>query len=236
MSKPTELGRFNAVIFDWDGVLVDSSRNYYRAYELVLHDLGISTTPREIYLREGQPTPEVIAALCADRGVPISREGIKAAVERRREYDVALGRRTFFPGALNLLTRLRNSNYRLAMVTGSSRKSVQLVLGTEQEKYFDAIVTADDVTRPKPDPQPFLIAAQMLRLPPQLCVVVENAPFGIRGAREAGCQVVAITTTLNCEDLVEANIIVRSHQALETLFSGRLQPLISTQNAGHGDL
>jgi beta-phosphoglucomutase-like phosphatase (HAD superfamily) len=53
----TQITDADAVIFDWDGVLVDSSRYYYRAYELVLQEVGITTTPREIYLREGQPTP-----------------------------------------------------------------------------------------------------------------------------------------------------------------------------------
>ena len=63
-----------AAVFDWDGVLVDSSRNYYRAYGLVLEEIGITTTPREIYLREGQPTPQLIATLCAERGISLAEE------------------------------------------------------------------------------------------------------------------------------------------------------------------
>ena len=217
MTEPKSQGQLGAVIFDWDGVLVDSSRNYYRAYELLFEELGIATSPREIYLREGQPTPLVIADLCADRGVPISEEGIRAAVLKRRAHDAALGPRTFFPNIPSLLTRLRNSGYKLAMVTGSSRKSVQLVLSSKQEEAFDAVITADDVTRPKPDPQPFLMAAKQMGLHPSDCVVVENAPFGIRGARAAGCHVVAICTTLPPEDLAEAEFVVRDHNELEVL-------------------
>jgi beta-phosphoglucomutase len=210
-----------AVAFDWDGVLVDSSRNYYRAYELVLREIGITTTPREIYLREGQPTPQVIAALCRERGMSITDAKVKELVQRRREYDIALGKRTFFSGIRDLLARLRKSGCKLAMVTGSSRKSVELVLGPVQEKWFDAVVTADDVARPKPDPEPFLMAAKKMGVDPPKCVVVENAPFGIRAARAAGCRVVAVCTTLTSDDLREADCVVRDHKELERLFADR---------------
>lgn len=212
-----DMANFDAVIFDWDGVLVDSSRNYYRAYELVLREVGISTTPREIYLREGQPTPQLIATLCAERGILIPEERVKELVLRRREHDMALGPRRFYPGMLNVLHRLRASGRKLAMVTGSSRKSVQLVLTPNEERYFEAIITADDVTRSKPDPQPFAMAATMLGVPPSRCLVVENAPYGLQAARQAGCPAIAICTTLEPADLSSADWIVRNHHELDAL-------------------
>jgi beta-phosphoglucomutase len=214
-------GNLAAVIFDWDGVLVDSRKNYYRAYELVLQEVGILTTPREIYLREGQPTPQVISALCLEHGIQITEERVKELVQRRREYDIALGPRTFFPGIWELVGRLRKSGCKLAIVTGSSRRSLQLVLTAAQERYFDVVITADDVTRPKPDPQPFLLAAANMGVVPSQCVVVENAPFGIRAARAAGCRVVALCTTLSPDDLSEADWILGDHQGLELLFAAQ---------------
>lgn len=229
ISKPCALNDVAAVIFDWDGVLVDSGRNYYRAYELVLQEIGIITTPREIYLREGQPTPRLIATLCAERGILITDAKVKELVQRRRQYDVALGQRTFFPGIRDFLARLRNAGCKLGVVTGSSRRSVDLVLSPEQGRYFDAVVTADDVTQPKPDPQPFLIAAEIMGIEPSRCAVVENAPYGVRAARAAGFRVIAICTTLLPENLGEAESVVRDHRELELLFSARLQPSLSTQ-------
>ena len=123
----------------------------------------------------------------------------------------------------DLLARLRKLWCKLGMVTGSSRKSVDLVLTPEQEHCFDAVITADDVTRPKPDPQPFLRAAEIMGVEPSRCAVVENAPFGVRAARAAGCRVIAICTTLLPEDLREADCIVRNHRELEMLFSTRLE-------------
>lgn len=229
ISKSCALNDVAAVIFDWDGVLVDSGRNYYRAYELVLQEIGIITTPREIYLREGQPTPRLIATLCAERGILITDAKVKELVQRRRQYDVALGQRTFFPGIWDFLARLRNAGCKLGVVTGSSRRSVDLVLSPEQGRYFDAVVTADDVTQPKPDPQPFLIAAEIMGIEPSRCAVVENAPYGVRAARAAGFRVIAICTTLLPENLGEAESVVRDHRELELLFSARLQPSLSTQ-------
>jgi len=209
-----ELSKVAALLFDWDGVLVDSSRNYFRAYELVLQEVGITTTPREIYSREGQPTPQVIAAICADRGIKLTDIQVNALVQRRREHDRALGQRNFYPGMLELLQQLRRSGRKLAMVTGSSRKSVETVLRAEEAQHFDAIITADDVRRPKPDPEPFLRAAEMLGVQPSRCVVVENAPFGVAAARAAGCRVIAICTTLGREDLGGANWIIKNHEEL----------------------
>ncbi len=211
------LANVDAVLWDWDGVLVDSSRNYFRAYELVLQEIGVSTTPREIYLLEGQPTPKVIAAICADRGVMLTDAQVSALVQRRREHDRAIGPRSFYPGMLALLENLRRSGLKLAMVTGSSRKSVEAVLTPAEAEHFDVIITADDVRRPKPDPEPFLTAAEAMGVEPRRCMVVENAPFGVKAARAAGCRVVAICTTLASGDLSDADWIVEDHQELQTL-------------------
>ena len=229
MAQPSALSDVDAAIFDWDGVLVDSGRNYYRAYELVLQEIGIVTTPREIYLREGQPTPQLIATLCANRGISITDARVQELVQHRREYDIALGPRSFFPGIWDFLARLRNSGCKLGVVTGSSRRSVNLVLTPAQEQLLDAVVTADDVTRSKPDPQPFLMAAEIMGVEPSRCAVVENAPYGVRSARAAGCRVVAICTTLLPEDLREADSVVRDHRELELLFSARLRSSRSAQ-------
>ena len=106
------------------------------------------------------------------------------------------------------------------MVTGSSRKSLERVLTEAQARWFDVVITADDVLRVKPDPEPFLLATHALKLEPEKCIVIENAPFGIEAARAAGCAVAAICTTLSKEDLGQANWIVKDHEELEVLLLG----------------
>lgn len=220
-SRPanTRFADIRAVIFDWDGVLVDSSRNYYRAYELVFREAGIAVTAREIYLREGQSTPEVIAAIFAERSVAITGAKVKELVEKRREHDIALGPRTYFPGTWDMLHLLRSSGQKVGLVTGSSRKSLLRILSLADERCFDVVITADDVTHCKPDPEPFRRAAEIMEVEPQACIVVENAPFGVQAARAAGCKVIALCTTLDAEDLSDADCVLRDHHELQAMFA-----------------
>jgi beta-phosphoglucomutase len=212
-----ERNQIRAVLFDCDGVLVDSRETYRRAYEMVLGEAGASVTPREIYLREGQPTAQLLAALLTRCGITITDADILEMVERRRNYDTALGGREFFPEICDLLVQLRRLAYKVVMVTGSSRRSIDMLLTPERKRWFDLVITADDVRRPKPDPQPFTLAAGRLGVAPGDCLVVENAPFGIRAAREAGCRTIGICTTLEAADLEGADWIVQDHQELVTL-------------------
>ncbi len=151
------------MLWDWDGVLVDSGYNFYHAYEMVLRDEGIVTSPREIYLREGEPTPRLLKAIFDQHHVPIDDAKIRELVVRRREYDAGLAERKLFPSVPRLLHRLRQAGCRVGMVTGSSRKSLERVLTEAQARWFDVIITADDVLRGKPDPEPFLLADPRLK-------------------------------------------------------------------------
>jgi beta-phosphoglucomutase len=211
-----EANGFRALIFDWDGVLLDSGSAYYYGYERVLQEAGITTTPREIFLREGQPTGQLLAHIFSNRRILVSESMLKAMVERRREYQSAIGCE-FFPEIWKVLSELRDAGYQLGIVTGSWRKSVEMALTKALEARFDVVITADDVKHPKPDPEPFRDAAAKLALPPAQCLVVENAPFGIETAHAAGCSAIAICTTLSSEDLQEADWIVPDHGALEVL-------------------
>jgi beta-phosphoglucomutase len=211
---------FSAVLWDWDGVLVDSRRNFYGAYEMVLREAGIATTPREIFLREGEPTPVLLRAIFDGHHIQVDDDKIKELVIRRRKYDASIGGRKLFPAVPRLLQRVRRAGCRNGLVTGSSKKSLHSVLQTEQARWFDTIVTADDVTKGKPDPEPFLRATQTLQTDPQECLVIENAPFGIEAARSAGCAVVAICSTLSKDDLKHANWVANNHDGLEALLFG----------------
>ncbi len=215
---------FAAVLCDWDGVLVDSGYNFYHAYEMVLRDEGIVISPGEIYLREGEPTPRLLKAIFDQHHVPIDDAKIRELVVRRREYDAGLAERKLFPSVPRLVHQLRQGGCRVGIVTGSSRKSLERVLTEEQARWFDVIITADDALRGKPDPEPFLLGTRALKIEAEKCIVIENAPFGIESARNAGCAVAAICTTLSKEYLGLANWIVKDHEELEALLWGDTEP------------
>ena len=208
-----------AVVFDWDGVVVDSAGDYYRAYELTLHPRGILTTPHEVYLLEGMTTEQVMTRLYADRGQSLSETAAGELARERRDIYSGLARNQLFPGVWDLITGLHAAGYRIGVVTGSTRPTMKLALPPERERYFGAIVTGDSVTFPKPHPEPFLRAFAGLGVPPERCLVVENAPFGVQSAQHAGARAIALCTTLQPEDLREADWIVRDHAELRQLLN-----------------
>jgi len=208
---------FRALLFDWDGVLVDSGEDYYRAYELALEQEGLKLSPREVMLREGRRTSEVIASLYADRGIALSPKKLDDLVARRLGFYRQTARSIFFEGVWPLVSALRAARYKLGIVTGSSRIHDVFPLSAANEKLFDVVVTADDIQRPKPDPQPFQVASERMHIASANCLVVENAPLGIEAAHRAGCRAVAICTTLGADDLREADWIVANHHELELL-------------------
>jgi HAD superfamily hydrolase (TIGR01509 family) len=112
---------------------------------------------------------------------------------------------TFVPGMVPLLHDLRGRGVRLGLVTGSACRVVDESLAPSGvAALFDVLVTGDDVSHGKPDPEPYLIATARLGLPPEACLAIENAPLGIRSARAAGMACVALETTLPAAQLAEA--------------------------------
>jgi len=198
---------------------VDSGADYFRAYELALEQEGLKVAPREVLLREGRRTGEVIAALFADRGKTIPEEKVLELVERRRRTYLQIARHLFFRKAWDLLRALREDGFKLGLVTGSSRKNDVLPITPEREECFDVVVTADDITHPKPDPEPFSLAVRSLGAQPGRCLVIENAPCGIESAHRAGCRVIALCTTLEPADLREADWVVADHRELKALLT-----------------
>lgn len=170
-------------------------------------------------LREGRRTSEVIASLYADRGIALSPDKLDDLVARRLDFYKQTARSVFFEGVWPLVSALRAAKYKLGIVTGSSRIHDVFPLSTANEILFDVVVTADDIQRPKPDPQPFQVACDRIHTAPANCLVVENAPLGIESAHRAGCRAVAICTTLRTDDLREADWIVANHRELQLLLS-----------------
>ncbi len=210
---------FQALLFDWDGVVVNSGADYFRAYELALEPEGLKLTPREVFIREGRRTGEVIAALFADRGISLTPAKLNELIARRKVLYEKTARRLFFDGIWELVGALRVSGYKLGLVTGSSRQHDVLPLTPERERQFDVVVTADDIRLPKPDPEPFEVAIRKLGSQPAECLVIENAPCGIESAHRAGCRVIALGTTLSAEDLRDADWVVAGHRELEALLA-----------------
>jgi len=210
-------------LFDMDGVLVDSSEAHFRAWNLLGEELG-QPFSRELFERtfgmhNAQIFPLWLGARTASlRGEELSRRKELLYRTECRELIQPLA------GAPELVRELAAAGFRLAVGSSGPRLNVDLalkVLGVTD--LFHGLSTAEDVTRGKPDPQVFTVAATRLDLPARRCVVVEDAPQGVAAGRAAGCRVVAVTSTRPAAELEAADLIV---EALGEVNSGRLRALL----------
>lgn len=200
MSGPTL--RPAAVIFDMDGVLVDSTAAHLDAWGRFLDDHGVAPPEGGIASLFGRPGAEAVATML---DLPEGSEALRSAVlDLDRRADALLDRHgpggLLVPGATELVERLAAEGLRLAVGTSALPPGARRGLGHLWDA-FETVVTADDVARGKPDPAVYLTAAQRLGVPADRCVVIEDAVVGVRAGRAAGMHVIAVTSTATSEQL-----------------------------------
>ncbi len=189
-----------AVIFDNDGVLIDSLGVHWLAY---CEALGKGIDKMDILLREGMTVEGIIKEVAG-----LSGDELKKAARRKRDAFSKL-RKQVKPSqnALAVIKELKGRGIKVAMATGTIMENVDAWFG-EGKKMFDAIVAAEDSPKAKPSPEPYLLAARKLGVPPAECTVVENSPLGVRAAKAAGMRCIAITSTLPANYLKEADVVI----------------------------
>jgi beta-phosphoglucomutase len=221
-SKPKEA---LALIFDMDGVLVDSYSAHWQSWHFMADELGKGLTEEQFVSTFGRTSREIIAE---HWGSDCLTPAEIAAFDRRKEalYREIVARD--FPamdGAIELIQDLHGAGFRLAV--GSSGPPENVALAVERlgaGPYFDALVTGRDVTRGKPDPQVFLLGAERLGVVPANCAVIEDAPVGIAAANSAGMTSIALLSTGHTvESVTAARVVVRS---LRELSASRIADLI----------
>lgn len=197
-----------ALLFDFDGVIGDTMQWHIAAWVQVCARLNIDVVAEDIYLNEGRPAREIAMYICARAGRTLPGKEIEALVDRKNALFRSLNGAKPATGAPELLAELKARNVKTALVTGTVRENIAAVLGTDLSAQFDAIVSADDAKRGKPFPDPYILAAEMVNVPPAQCIVVENAPLGVEAAKAAAMKCVALTTTLPREYLHKADYIL----------------------------
>ena len=184
---------FDAVIFDMDGVLVDSEPLHYATTNAVLGRRGVRLDERDYEGLKGLTDVALFERLGARFG--LSEPPVALAAERVGDVLVAMAEGVLLPteGALECLSGLQAEGLRLALASSATRAQVRLVverLGIG--RLLGAVVSADDAERGKPFPDLFLTAASRLSIPPAACLVVEDAVLGVVAARAAGMSAVAV--------------------------------------------
>jgi HAD superfamily hydrolase (TIGR01509 family) len=180
----------SAIIFDLDGVLLDSEGLQYEAYVRVLRDLGVTITLKEYaqhWIAAGQGPEYAVRTY----SLPVDAAGLRA-LKHPVYHEILRQRGALMPGALDALERL-HPRFPLAVATNSKRTDVAFVMDRfGLRRFFACIITREDYALPKPSPDAFLAAAAGLNVSPHTCLVVEDAHRGIVAACRAGAIPVAV--------------------------------------------
>ena len=208
---------YSAVIFDMDGVIVDSEPRHEQTFREIFHELGYGD-------RHGIQFHDYIGR--SDRALwddfiakhrPTQTLEALTELKQSRFLDNIRAVQPIFPGIPELVAKLSPTT-RLAVASGSLHVVIETVLGMRDlKRHFPVVVSVQDVAHPKPAPDIFLHAAKRLGVPPQECVVIEDSAAGVAAARAANMRVIAITNTLPANKLRDADAVVSSYAEIERL-------------------
>jgi beta-phosphoglucomutase len=204
----------DAILFDMDGVVVNSMPFHADAWKQALGEYGLVLDDVDIFRREGMSGRQSVEELFIekDRPVPGDREFDDLIEKKHAIFEQC--RIELFPHVEDILSWVKGRGIRAALVTGSPKRSVRYVMPDEMLSRFDAVITAEDVIKGKPDPEPYLKALEALGVRSERSLIIENAPMGVRAARAAGILCFALETTLPRQYLKEADRIFRGHRDL----------------------
>jgi HAD superfamily hydrolase (TIGR01509 family) len=184
-----------AVLFDMDGLLVDTEPLWFETETEVMARLGAPWTKQDQERLLGGSMEHTVGYLLAKATRPASPAEVARWMMDGMLRRAAAGRVIIRPGARELLSEIAAAGIPHALVTGSQREFTDAVVASTGLS-FTVTVTGDDVTRPKPDPEPYLLAAKLLDAATEKCVALEDSPSGVTSAATAGCQVVAVPSLL----------------------------------------
>jgi beta-phosphoglucomutase len=204
-----------AAIFDMDGTLIDNTPYHYKSWVALFKKYGKGELSKQTYYTEisGVPIMDTLKRLFDDR----DETGLKELLKEKEEFY----RKEYAPylvpinGLETFLTELKNDGIKMAMATSATVEDIDFILNKIPIRNdFDEIVNSSMVSKPKPNPQIFLKAAELLNMAPSNCVVFEDSLAGIKAANDAGMKVVAITTGHKAEDLHPVDLVINDYTEL----------------------
>jgi len=208
------MSEVRAVLWDMDGTLIDSEQFHWMAWRETMANQGIAITHEQFLRSFGQRNDSIIPRWLGSASSPERVETIGNAKEELyrdliRKHGIAP-----LPGVASWLARLHAQGWRQAIASSAPRRNIEVILeALGSARCFEGIVSAEDVSRGKPDPEVYLAAAARLGASPERCVVVEDAATGIDGARRAGMRSIGVSR--NGAHL-RADVVVQSLELLDT--------------------
>lgn len=194
-----------AILFDLDGVIIDSEALHNEAVAAAVATHGV-LVPDALF-EEFVGIPDVVLLDHINRHYLGGRGDVAALLAEKQVAFLKVAHQVrAIPGAVEFIRVARQHFQALGLATSALKSNQQLAFDQlDLHRFFDAVVTADDVTRTKPDPEPYLRVAERLGLPTDECVVIEDSRNGIRAGKAAGCVVIGLTTTYPAASLRSAS-------------------------------
>lgn len=186
---------YDAVIFDWDGTLADTKDIVVTSFQTVLKQIGCNVADEFIERLIGIGSRNTFKEALKAQNIPLYEKWIDKLVKRKIDIAVSLADRVkLLDGASELLESL-NGRVKIALASMNDRRIIEKMLDvTSIKRCFEVIITAEEVDKPKPDPEIFLKCASELASEPRRCVVLEDSVFGVRAAKAARMRCIAVST------------------------------------------
>jgi HAD superfamily hydrolase (TIGR01509 family) len=230
LTRELGMNSSKAVLWDMDGTLINSEELHWLAWREAMTKEGLVITRDHFLSSVGQRNDSIIPAWL---GSAATAERIERIGETKENLYRDLVRQVgiaFEPGVATWLHRLQQHGWQQAIASAAPRANIDAILESLSEKHiFQAIVSAEDVHRGKPDPEVYLLAATRVGVPADRCIVVEDAVAGIEGARRAGMRSVGVSH--NGKDL-HADVCIESLELLEPDAFDRLLNQTQSREAG----
>jgi HAD superfamily hydrolase (TIGR01509 family) len=217
VSEQSIARRCKAIIFDMDGVVIDSEPRHERAFREVFAKMGYGENHgMDFPAYYGRSDRALWLDFIAKHRPAFSLEEL-TAWKQRRFLEIIKEEQPIFDGLPELLEKL-SLRYKLGLASGSFHPVIDEVLAMKSlRRFFPVVVSVQDVAHGKPAPDVFLRAAELLKVPPGECCVIEDAAAGVEAARAAGMAVIGITNSLGAEALARASHVVRTYPEVEAL-------------------
>jgi len=200
--------KIRAVLFDLDGVLIDSPPVHAWAWAEIFRPLGIELPPERLHREEGRKSEAIAEGILREYGLTIHPDALKEMLNRKRRMYRNAAPKGLRRDSRAAVEALLSRRIKVGLVSGSAMENVRGILTSEELALFDVLITAESYNNGKPDPEPYLLGCRSLEVEPDDAAAVENAPLGVLSAKAAGLLVVGVATTLPAEELVGVDLIL----------------------------